>query len=71
MRCVRIYFTGLDIGKSVRYNGRKKETHVVDKAIEFDDTEDEVLANVGETVTLQCAVKNLGNSIVSRVYFVV
>jgi hypothetical protein len=57
----------LDFAKSLR-QWRKKEIQAVSKAVEFDDTDDEVMAEMNETVTLQCAVKNLGNNIVSCIH---
>lgn len=57
------YFTGLETFKSAPYYSVKRE--IRNDSVEFEDTEEEVVAGVGETVKLRCSVNNLGDNVVS------
>lgn len=55
--------------RGLRNNPKKKEARSL--VPEFEDSEDEIIAKVGETVKMPCSVKNLGDNVVSVFSFII
>lgn len=55
--------TDWELVRGLRNSPRKKDARNL--MPEFEDTEDEIIARVGETVKIPCSVKNLGENVVS------